>query len=94
MARCLVLLEELVDVAGSTFLRYQMYMLFQRKRKDYIAEMEVLGPRLLTVEALINLREIHRHEAEKLYRLRTMLDESNARLHQKRCYCSKVLTTC
>ncbi|GJZ98688.1 hypothetical protein Tco_0671141 [Tanacetum coccineum] len=115
MASRLVLLEELDDAAGLTFLRDQMYVLFQREvleeedwgmvlrgwclevsehirqRDDLIAEMEVIGPRLLNVEALNYLKEIHHQEKEKLDRLSTMLDKSQC-LHRKRWYCSKVLT--
>nr|GEW01471.1 hypothetical protein [Tanacetum cinerariifolium] len=45
-----------------------------------VLEIEVIGSRLLTVEALNDLREINMHEIEKLDHLRTMLDESNVRL--------------
>ncbi|GJW49990.1 hypothetical protein Tco_0091341 [Tanacetum coccineum] len=47
-----------------------------RQRDDLIAEMEVIGPRLLNVEALNYLKEIHHQEREKLDRLSTKLDES------------------
>nr|GEV39807.1 hypothetical protein [Tanacetum cinerariifolium] len=50
------------------------------KHEDMIAQLEVLGPRLFTVEALTHMREINKQEIEKLDRLRTMLDESQARL--------------
>ncbi|GKA78673.1 hypothetical protein Tco_0785210, partial [Tanacetum coccineum] len=64
--------------------RYSDTQKLIRKRKAYIAEIEVIGPRLFIVEALNDLGEINMQETEKLDRLRTMLDELNVRLRQKR----------
>nr|GFC17783.1 hypothetical protein [Tanacetum cinerariifolium] len=46
-----------------------------RQHGDLIAKMVVLGPRLLNVEALNYLKQIHHQEREKLDHLSTTWDE-------------------
>ncbi|GKD28667.1 hypothetical protein Tco_1239445, partial [Tanacetum coccineum] len=53
------------------------------QREAYIAEMEVLGPRLLAVQSLGYMREIYNQETEKLNSLREMLAASQVRLRRK-----------
>nr|GEY46826.1 RNA-directed DNA polymerase, eukaryota [Tanacetum cinerariifolium] len=49
----------------------------------YIAELTVLGPRLLVVEPLSYMIEIHTQKTDKLNQLREMLAESQVRLRRK-----------
>ncbi|GKC12674.1 hypothetical protein Tco_1009456 [Tanacetum coccineum] len=51
----------------------------------YIAEIKVLGPRLVAVEPLSYMIEIHTQKTDKLNQLREMLAESQVRLRRKWC---------
>ncbi|GJY24426.1 hypothetical protein Tco_0398084 [Tanacetum coccineum] len=52
-------------------------------RESYIAEMEILGPRMLVVQPLGYMREIYNQETEKLNSLREALAASQVRLRRK-----------
>nr|GEX67376.1 glycoside hydrolase, family 79 [Tanacetum cinerariifolium] len=80
-------LDELMEITGSTELHKRMRFWF---RRVLIREIEALGERGVAVDSLESLKQTHARETAKLAALTDAIAESLAGFHEKECHVGKL----